>query len=131
MKEKLDPGVFRMIESINRAPTAFTGWSTASSMSRASNRNGSGSSPSASIWPRSRANASKSSRSFSVKRNIRFECAVQENLPPFLADAMRMQQVFTNLFTNALKFSPDNSVVQVRIGLLTPSEFHIVIKDQG
>jgi len=39
--------------------------------------------------------------------------------------------VFTNLFTNALKFSPDNSAVRVSIGLLTPSEFHIVVKDQG
>jgi two-component system sensor histidine kinase ChiS len=68
---------------------------------------------------------------FSAKRNIRFECSSPSGIPSFLGDAMRMQQVFTNLFTNALKFSPDNSVVQVRIGLSNPSEFHIVVHDQG
>ena len=44
---------------------------------------------------------------------------------------MRMQQVFTNLFSNALKFSPDNSVVEVKLALSGRDQFHVIIKDYG
>jgi PAS domain S-box-containing protein len=131
MKEKLDPGVFRMIESINRAADRLHRVvNSILDVTRIEQKRLRLKPERLDMAALARECIEELSQ-FSVKRNIRFECAVQENLPPFLADAMRMQQVFTNLFTNALKFSPDNSVVQVRIGLLTPSEFHIVIKDQG
>jgi PAS domain S-box-containing protein len=131
MKEKLDPGIYRMIESINRAADRLHRVvNSILDVTRIEQKRLRLKPERLDIAALARECIEELSQ-FSVKRNIRFECAVQENLPPFFADAMRMQQVFTNLFTNALKFSPDNSVVQVRIGLLTPSEFHIVIKDQG
>jgi len=68
---------------------------------------------------------------FSAKRNIRVDCIFAENLPKFRGDTMRMQQLFTNLFSNSLKFSPDDSVIEVHIELFNNSEFHIIVKDQG
>ena len=131
MKQKLDPGTYRMIESINRAADRLHKVvNNILDVTRIEQKR-------LRLKPERMDMAAlardciEELSQFSLKRNIRFECVAQENLPPFLGDIMRMQQVFTNLFTNALKFSPDNSVVQVRIGLLTPSEFHIVIKDQG
>jgi PAS domain S-box-containing protein len=68
---------------------------------------------------------------FSAKRNIKFECFFQENLPQFHGDLLRIQQVFTNLFSNAIKFSPDNSVIEVKISLHNQYEFHLIVKDHG
>jgi len=42
-----------------------------------------------------------------------------------------MQQVFTNLFSNALKYSPDNSSVEVKLSLEDNEHFHLVMKDYG
>jgi len=68
---------------------------------------------------------------FSAKRNIRFECNFQPDLPHFTGDLMRMQQMFTNLFSNAIKFSPDNSVVEVTVSRNTQGGFLIIVKDHG
>ena len=131
MKQKLDSGTYRMIESINRAADRLHKVvNNILDVTRIEQKRLRLKPERLDMAALARECIEELSQ-FSLKRNIRFECVAQENLPPFLGDAMRMQQVFTNLFTNALKFSPDNSLVQVRIGLLTPSEFHIVIKDQG
>jgi CheY-like chemotaxis protein len=68
---------------------------------------------------------------FSGPRQIQFRCAFQEKLPHCYADRMRMQQVFTNLFSNAIKYSPNNSVIEVRIYMEEQDHFHVVVKDQG
>lgn len=54
-----------------------------------------------------------------------------ENLPLFYGDKMRMQQVFTNLFSNALKYSPDGSSVKVVVTLENSDRYHILVKDNG
>jgi PAS domain S-box-containing protein len=131
MKDKLDSGTYRMIESINRAADRLHKVvNNILDVTRIEQKRLRLKPERMDMAALARECIEELSQ-FSLKRNIRFECVVQENLPSFLGDAMRMQQVFTNLFTNALKFSPDNSVVQLRIGLLTQSEFHIVIIDQG
>jgi two-component system, sensor histidine kinase ChiS len=68
---------------------------------------------------------------FATNRKIRFDCMFTEGLPKFFGDKMRMQQVFTNLFSNALKYSPDNSSVEVKLSLEDNEHFHIVLKDYG
>jgi PAS domain S-box-containing protein len=68
---------------------------------------------------------------FSTNRKIRFNCVFNEGLPKFFGDKMRIQQVFTNLFSNALKYSPDNSVVEVTLSREDEDNFHFVIKDFG
>jgi len=68
---------------------------------------------------------------FTVERGISIDCTFGKNLPFFYGDKMRMQQVFTNLFTNALKFSPDNSSIEVSFVLTDDKQFHITVRDHG
>jgi signal transduction histidine kinase len=131
MKDKMDANIFRMIESINRAADRLHRVvNNILDVTRIEQKR-------LRLKPETMELAAVAREcieelaQFSSKRNIRFECIVQENLPVFLGDTMRMQQVFANLFSNALKFSPDNSTVEVKIGLLNKSEFDIIVKDQG
>jgi PAS domain S-box-containing protein len=131
MKDKLDPGIYRMIESINRA---------ADRLHRVVNN----------ILDVTRIEQKKlrlrpekldlgevirecidELSHFAENRNIRFECMFDDGLPKFFGDKMRLQQVFTNLFSNALKYSPDNSSVHVKLSKTDREQFHIVIKDFG
>jgi two-component system, sensor histidine kinase ChiS len=131
MKDKIDVNIYRMIESINRA---------ADRLHRVVNN----------ILDVTRIEQKKlrlkpehidlgelirecidELSHFAINRKIRFDCQFEENLPEFLGDRMRMQQVFTNLFSNALKFSPDNSVVEVKLALSEREQFHIIVKDNG
>jgi PAS domain S-box-containing protein len=131
MKEKLDPAIFKMVESINRA---------ADRLHRVVNN----------ILDVTRIEQKKLKlkpeelvlgdvardcieelAQFSIQRGITFDCDIDPELPLFYGDRMRIQQVFTNLFSNALKYSPDHSHVVVRIGLDRTGQFHIVVRDSG
>lgn len=68
---------------------------------------------------------------FTAKRGITFECSFAEDLPLFYGDKMRVQQVLINLFSNAIKFSPDNSMVRVEIRLDGDRFFHLSVRDEG
>ena len=60
----------------------------------------------------------------------------QSNLPRMIADADRIGQIFVNLIGNAIKFTPDNGKVTVRIskslqnGKVTDG-FHVEVVDTG
>lgn len=70
-------------------------------------------------------------RQFSIQRNIEFKCSFEDDLPSFYGDRMRMQQVCVNLFSNALKYSPDNSSVEVGLFLEDGERFHLEVRDHG
>ncbi len=60
----------------------------------------------------------------------------QSNLPPMIGDADRIGQVFINLIGNAIKFTPDNGKVTVRISKSQENEgaphgFHVQVIDTG
>ena len=60
----------------------------------------------------------------------------QPNLPPMVGDADRIRQVFINLIGNAIKFTPDNGKVTVRISKSQQNGgatdgFHVQIIDTG
>jgi PAS domain S-box-containing protein len=131
MKDKLEGGVYRMIESINRAADRLHRVvNNILDVTRIEQKRLRLKPERMDIVALARECIDDLSQ-FSAQRNIRVDCIAEENLPTFLGDTMRMQQLFTNLCSNAIKFSPDNSVIEVRIGLLNPSEFHFVVKDQG
>lgn len=67
---------------------------------------------------------------FLEKRNISSIFDMPQNLPTYYGDKVRMHQVFTNLFSNAVKYSPDNTTITCTVKLQDGC-FHIVIKDQG
>ncbi len=131
MKERLDEGVYRMIESINRA---------AGRLNKVINN----------ILDVTRIDQKKLRLkpemfllSFAVKdcieeltqlaaqRGIRFNCSFPDNLPEFYGDRSRILQVFTNLFTNAIKYSPDGSAIEVSVVAEDRNRFHITVRDQG
>lgn len=66
-----------------------------------------------------------------ASRRISFDTTFAEDLPMLFGDKMRMQQVFVNLFSNAAKFSPDESTIDVRVSMENPETFHIVVHDRG
>lgn len=60
----------------------------------------------------------------------------QSNLPPMIGDADRIGQVFVNLIGNAIKFTPDNGKVTVKVSKSqqkgsTIDGFHIQVIDTG
>ena len=131
MKDKLDASIYRMIESINRA---------ADRLHRVVNN----------ILDVTRIEQKKlrlrpefldfgaviqecidELSHFADNRKITFTCMFDEGLPKFFGDKMRIQQVFTNLFSNALKYSPDNSSVEIKLSKNDRDQFHIIIKDYG
>lgn len=68
---------------------------------------------------------------FTIDRKITFECIIDDTLPEFYGDKMRMQQVFTNILSNAIKYSPDGSSIKVKIFIDKKERFHITVIDSG
>ena len=47
------------------------------------------------------------------------------------ADATRLQQVFSNVFRNAIKFTPEQGIIQVTSARLDPARCEIRVRDSG
>ncbi|MDD5675620.1 MAG: ATP-binding protein [Chitinivibrionales bacterium] len=130
MKDKLDPDIYRMIESINRAADRLHKVVnnildvTRIEQKRLRLK------PEHIDLPALARESIEELVHFSVKRSISFDCRFPPDLPTFFGDRLRMQQVFANLFSNALKFSPDKSAIVVAIEV-KDRLFHITVKDQG
>ncbi|MET0310774.1 MAG: response regulator [Burkholderiaceae bacterium] len=58
----------------------------------------------------------ESTLALAVQRGVKVETEIAEQLPPALLDAARFQQVFWNLFSNAVKFSEAGGTVRVSLG---------------
>lgn len=70
------------------------------------------------------------------KRQIELNCSVAEPLPMFQADEHRVRQVFDNLLSNALKFSPSGAEVRieafaVRSANRVPAAVEVLVCDKG
>lgn len=51
-------------------------------------------------------------------KGITVLCSMEENLPQYiLADSFRMKQILGNFLSNAIKFSPNNQIVDVKVSL--------------
>lgn len=131
MREKIDPGVYRMIESINRAADRLHKVvNSILDVTRIEQKR-------LRLKPEMLDLGSVAKDciedllQFSQKRGIVFNCKISPVLPQFYGDKMRMQQVFTNLFSNSIKFSPDGSAVDVEITLEGTDRFHIIVADHG
>jgi two-component system sensor histidine kinase KdpD len=55
---------------------------------------------------------------------------VAENLPLVPVDYVQMEQVFTNLISNSLKYAPVNTVIRIRARVEAES-IHVQIRNQG
>ena len=61
---------------------------------------------------------------------MKLEINVPENLPLVPVDYVQMEQVFTNLISNSLKYAPANSVVRIRARLESES-LHVQVSNEG
>ncbi|MBN1542187.1 HAMP domain-containing protein [candidate division KSB1 bacterium] len=65
-----------------------------------------------------------------VKKNIKVEVQAPPELSKVYADVGMMEQVFLNLFSNAVKYSPDNTRIDILIQEL-PEAVVVRVRDQG
>jgi len=64
------------------------------------------------------------------QKNVRLEISADNNLPKVLADSEKTAWVLTNLISNAVRYSYDNSSVQISIKS-DSSKIYFVVKDTG
>jgi signal transduction histidine kinase/ActR/RegA family two-component response regulator len=131
MKDKIDSGVYRMIESINRAADRLHKVvNSILDVTRIEQKR-------LRLKPEMLdigivvKDSIEDLAQFSQKRGIVFNYKYSPALPQFYGDKMRTLQVFTNLFSNAIKYSPDGSSVDVSIELENNNQFHITVTDHG
>ena len=65
------------------------------------------------------------------KNDIELKVDALGSLPPVLGDAERLLQVVFNLTSNALKFAPKKSVVELRASLTEEKRIRFEVVDQG
>ncbi len=72
-------------------------------------------------------NATKTQADF---KQIKFEISCPETLPQVLADSEKTAWILTNLISNAIRYSYENSTIYLTV-LETPKQIKISIKDTG
>ena len=71
----------------------------------------------------------KSLQTIANKKDIKIECAAPDAMPPVMGDYDRLRQLFIIFIDNAIKYSPDKTVVTVRINI--GNDLEVFIQDQG
>jgi len=56
---------------------------------------------------------------------------IPANLPPMLADGRALRQIWINILTNAIKFSPPNSHVLIYAHIDEKGDLHFGVQDEG
>ena len=69
-------------------------------------------------------------KSAGKKKNQTYILRFDQDNPCINADPDRLQQIFTNLLSNASKFSPENGIIQV-IGVTVKDKLQITVQDNG
>lgn len=63
-------------------------------------------------------------------KNITIALDLKEDLPPILANLQNIEEIFSNLITNAIKYSPENT--QVIISALVENDYlKVLVTDKG
>ena len=59
------------------------------------------------------------------EKNINIKLEIKKKLPEIYADIRRIEQIFSNLVSNALKFTPNNGVIDVCADIVDSSEINV------
>ena len=74
--------------------------------------------------------AANANKAAAEEKNIQLNISMPEQLPKVLADSEKTAWVITNLLSNAIRYSHDNSTVFVGISLMD-NKIHFSVKDTG
>jgi len=72
----------------------------------------------------------RSLRSLAEVNTVSIDLEQDGSIPEVMADRDRLEQVITNLLSNALKYSPPEKTVRVRVGAVNNS-VQVVVSDEG
>ena len=65
------------------------------------------------------------------KKDIKIHKKIDKNMIKVIGDSGKIQRVFINLITNAIKFSPQKSKISIEINLVSHNQVKISISDKG
>jgi PAS domain S-box-containing protein len=65
-----------------------------------------------------------------IRKNLSIEVDVSETLY-VQADERLLTQVIINLLSNSIKFSPDNSTIEIHAGIFNESQAEFIVRDNG
>jgi signal transduction histidine kinase len=68
--------------------------------------------------------------SLAEKKGIQIKVKADENIPKVMCDPNKIKQILNNLLTNAIKYSNENTQIEITLQAL-PEEVIIAVKDQG
>lgn len=66
-----------------------------------------------------------------ARKGIRIDLEIAPNRVIVNADAVKIEQVLSNLTSNAIKFSPPNGTITVRIESTSPTRAEFSVRDEG
>jgi two-component system, OmpR family, phosphate regulon sensor histidine kinase PhoR len=69
--------------------------------------------------------------STAVDRGVSLEIRAAEGADTVTADPDALRQVFTNLLSNALRYSPDHAIIEVRVEPAGQDQIRIEVRDNG
>ncbi|HBA44323.1 MAG TPA: hypothetical protein DCZ07_15245, partial [Alphaproteobacteria bacterium] len=70
-------------------------------------------------------------REVAQSQQVSLSLSLGSDLPPLLADPMRVKQIMLNLIGNALKYSAEGGMVTVTAALSGSGEFTVAVRDNG
>jgi len=65
------------------------------------------------------------------KKKIKFQFDFERGIPKIEVDIDRIKQVFTNILSNAVRFTPENRTIRVNIALTEDDYVQTVVSDSG
>ncbi|GAI33324.1 unnamed protein product, partial [marine sediment metagenome] len=65
------------------------------------------------------------------KKKIKVKLLVDDNIPPLMTDAGKVQQILYNFLSNAVKFTPERGRIEIRANMLDEQTARIAVSDTG
>jgi two-component system, OmpR family, sensor histidine kinase KdpD len=62
---------------------------------------------------------------------LNIQVSLPEDLPLVPVDFLQMEQVFTNLISNSMKYSPEGSPIGIRAWVIDPQQVRVQVSNQG
>ncbi len=70
-------------------------------------------------------------RPFLAERHEHLQLDIPDELPPFEGDREKLEDVLTNLLSNAIRFSPDHATVRLAAHVVVGDLLEIIVEDAG